>query len=206
MGHIATMPTLIGDRDVLLLDHQVHNSVQTAAKLVQAGGARVELIPHGDLRTLEKRLETYRRTHRRVWFAADGLYSMYADLLPTEELDDLAERPDNLWLYIDDAHAVSWTGRHGRGHALEHLSPATLSRTVVAASLNKSFAAAGGAITFPDEQTRGRVLRGGGPLIFSGPVQPPMLGAILASARLHLSPELAERQELLLSRIRLFNR
>ena len=206
MGHLAAMPVLVGDRDVLLLDHQVHNSVQTAAKLVQATGAKVELIPHGDLRTLEKRLETYRRSHRRVWYAADGLYSMYADLLPTEELDELAERYDNLWLYVDDAHAVSWTGRNGRGHALEHLAPATLARTVVAASLNKSFAAAGGAITFPDEETRGRVLRVGGPLIFSGPVQPPMLGAILASARLHLTPEIVERQELLLDRIRLFNK
>jgi 7-keto-8-aminopelargonate synthetase-like enzyme len=206
MGHIATMPTLIGDRDVLVMDHQVHHSVQTAAKLVQSGGARVELIPHGDLRTLEKRLETYRRTHRRVWFAADGLYSMYADLLPTEELDELAERHENLWLYVDDAHAVSWTGRHGRGHALEHLAPATLARTVVAASLNKSFAASGGAITFPDEETRGRVLRVGAPLIFSGPVQPPMLGAILASARLHMTPEIEDRQALLLDRIRLFNK
>src|SRR3954454_11864874 len=131
---------------------------------------------------------------------------MYADLLPTEELDELAERHDNLWLYIDDAHAVSWTGRHGRGHALEHLTPATLERTVVAASLNKSFAAAGGAITFPDEASRGRVLRGGGPLIFSGPVPPPMLGPILASARLHLTPEIDERQQLLLDRIRQFNR
>jgi 7-keto-8-aminopelargonate synthetase-like enzyme len=206
MGHLATMPTLMGSRDVLLLDHQVHNSVQTAAKLAAAGGTQVELVPHGDLRTVEKRLVAYRRTHRRVWYAADGLYSMYADLMPTTELDELAARHENLWLYVDDAHAVSWTGRHGRGHALEHLAPETLARTVVAASLNKSFAAAGGAITFPDEASRGRVLRVGGPLIFSGPVQPPMLGAILASARLHLTPEIDERQQLLLDRIRLFNR
>jgi 7-keto-8-aminopelargonate synthetase-like enzyme len=206
MGHIATMPTLLGSRDVLLMDHQVHHSVQTAAKLVQANGTRVELIPHNDLRTLERRLETYRTTHRRVWFAVDGLYSMYADFFPAAELDALAARYDNLWLYVDDAHAASWTGRHGRGYALEHLSPATLSRTVVAASLNKSFAAAGGAMTFPDEESRRLVATVGGPLIFSGPVQPPMLGAIVTSARLHRLPELAERQELLASRIRLFNR
>ena len=206
LGHLAAMPTLIGSHDVLLLDHQVHASVQTAAKVVQAGGARVELIPHSDLRTLERRLSAYRHTARRVWYAADGLYSMYADFLPTTELDELMARHENLWLYVDDAHAVSWTGRHGRGHALERLAPATLARTVVAASLNKSFAAAGGAVLLPDEQMRGRVLRIGGPMIFSGPVQPPMVGAVLASARLHLSPEVAARQALLLDRIRLFNR
>src|SRR5215210_5046533 len=56
IGHIATMPTLMTSRDVLLLDHQVHHSVQTAATLVQAGGALVELIPHCDLRALERKL------------------------------------------------------------------------------------------------------------------------------------------------------
>jgi 7-keto-8-aminopelargonate synthetase-like enzyme len=205
MGHLAAMPPLLGSRDALLLDHQVHHSVQTAARLAQANGAHVELIPHNDLRTLERRLESFRATHRRVWYAADGLYSMYADFLPAAALDELAARHDNLWLYVDDAHAGSWTGRHGRGYALEHLAPATLQRTVVATSLNKSFAAAGGAITFPDEESRRFVATVGGPLIFSGPVQPPMLGAVLASARLHLSPEIADRQALLRSRIALFN-
>jgi hypothetical protein len=166
----------------------------------------VELIPHNDLRTLERRLTGYRGTHRRVWYAVDGLYSMYADFFPAAELDALAARHENLWLYVDDAHAFSWTGVHGRGYALEHLSPATLARTVVAGSLNKSFAAAGGAITFPEEESRRLVATVGGPLIFSGPVQPPMLGAIVASARLHRTPEIAARQELLRSRIAQFNR
>ena len=33
-----------------------------------------KLIPHNDLRTLERRLESFRTPHRRVWYAADGLY------------------------------------------------------------------------------------------------------------------------------------
>ncbi|MGZ4605193.1 MAG: aminotransferase class I/II-fold pyridoxal phosphate-dependent enzyme [Blastococcus sp.] len=206
MGHLAAMPTLVVGRDLLLLDHQAHHSVQTAARLAQAGGARVELIPHNDLRTLERRLVAARGSYRRVWYAADGLYSMYADFFPAAELDALAARHGDLWLYVDDAHAASWTGRHGRGYALEHLSTATLAHTVVAASLNKSFAAAGGALTFPDAESRRLVATVGGPLIFSGPVQPPMLGAVVASARLHLSPEITGRQGLLTERIRLFNR
>ena len=78
---------------------------------------------------------------------------MFADFFPAAELDALAGRHENLWLYVDDAHAASWTGRDGRGYALEHLSPATLERTVVALSLNKSFAAAGGVLTFPDAES-----------------------------------------------------
>lgn len=206
LGHLAALPTVVESGDVLLLDHQVHHSVQTAAKLAQAQGTRVELIPHNDLRTLQRRLDEYRRNHRRVWYAADGLYSMYADFAPIEALNDLVAANENLWLYLDDAHAFSWMGRHGRGYALENLSPLALSRSVVAGSLNKSFAAAGGAITFPDAETRRQVFTVGGPLIFSGPVQPPMLGAVLASARLHLSEEVTDRQARLTELIRLFNR
>jgi 7-keto-8-aminopelargonate synthetase-like enzyme len=43
-------------------------------------------------------------------------------------------------------------------------------------------------------------------MIFSGPVQPPMLAAGVASARIHLSDEIDFLQEELASRIALFNR
>ena len=42
-------------------------------------------------------------------------------------------------------------------------------------------------------------------MIFSGPLQPPLLGAGIASARVHLSPEIRDRQVRLMERIRLFN-
>src|SRR4051794_7628503 len=206
MGHVAALPTLLGAKDVLIMDHQVHHSVQTAARLVQTQGTATELLPHSSLDRLEKRLQELRRDKRRIWYAVDGLYSMYADFAPIAGLNDLVERYEQLWLYIDDAHAFSWTGRFGRGYALERLSPLALARTVVAGSLNKSFAASGGALTFPDEELRRRVFTVGGPMIFSGPVQPPMLGAIIASARLHLSDEIVARQRLLCERIDLFNR
>jgi 7-keto-8-aminopelargonate synthetase-like enzyme len=204
-GHLAALPTLLGSKDALILDHQVHHSVQLAAKIVQTQGTTVELLPHSNLDRLERRIEELSRTHRRIWYAADGLYSMYADFAPIDGLNELAERYPSLWLYLDDAHAVSWTGRHGRGYSLEHLSAEARSRSVVAASLNKSFAAAGGAITFPSAELRERVFSVGGPLIFSGPVQPPMLGAIIASAKLHLSDAVAPRRSRLTQLIRLFN-
>jgi 7-keto-8-aminopelargonate synthetase-like enzyme len=206
LGHLSAMPTLIGKEDLLILDQQVHHSVQLASKLVGDDGFRVQVIPHDDLRVLEKRIEEQGPGKRRIWYAADGLYSMFGDFFPAAELNELAERHENLWLYIDDAHAVSWSGRNGRGAALQQLSPAVLERTVVAASLNKCFAASGGAICFPDKEALAMVRNAGAPMLFSGPVPPPMLGAIVASAEVHLSEELSSRQEMLRHRIRLFNR
>lgn len=42
-------------------------------------------------------------------------------------------------------------------------------------------------------------------MIFSGPIQPPMLGAALASTRIHLSPEIERLQKELKDRISLCN-
>lgn len=206
LGHLAALPTLIGERDALLLDHQAHHSVHTAATLVRAQGAAVELVPHNNIAALEKKITGLARTHQRIWYAGDGLYSMYADFAPVAELAALTTAYEQLWLYFDDAHSVSWTGRHGRGHMLAHLDPEARTRTVVVGSLNKSFAAAGAALTFPTTESARRVRLIGGPMIFSGPLQPPMLGALLASARLHLSEQIVPLQARLMDLIRLFNR
>lgn len=205
LGHMAALPVLVGARDCLVIDHQTHYSVQTAAKLVQAQGSPVTLVPHGDVDRLESTIVELARTHRRVWYATDGLFSMYADYAPAAVIDALMRRYEQLWLYADDAHSVSWSGRHGRGYLLDRLSPEAAERAVVAGSLNKSFAASGGVFTFPDAELKRWVLTVGGPMVFSGPVQPPMLGAILASARLHLTDAVAPRRAHLIEMIRLFN-
>jgi 7-keto-8-aminopelargonate synthetase-like enzyme len=76
----------------------------------------------------------------------------------------------------------------------------------VVTSLAKAFAAGGAVLVFPDAETARLVRACGSSLIFSGPLQPPLIGAGLASARIHLSAEINERQARVLERIRLFNR
>jgi 7-keto-8-aminopelargonate synthetase-like enzyme len=203
LGHLAALPVLVGPRDAVVLDQQVHASVQVAADQLRLQGTAVEMIRHNNLDRLERMLQRLAPRHRRVWFLADGVYSMFADLAPFAGLRELLDRHQQLHLYIDDSHGVGWAGTHGRGPALEALG--MHERLVVAASLNKSFAAAGGALVFPDPELRRRVRTTGGPMIFSGPVQPPMLGAALASAAIHLSDELPVRQAALRERIALFD-
>jgi len=67
--------------------------------------------------------------------------------------------------------------------------------------LNKAFSAGGGALVFATDEDRMKVRRGGGPMLFSGPLQPPLLGAALASAELHLSTEFSSLQRGLMDRI-----
>ncbi|NVK42184.1 MAG: aminotransferase class I/II-fold pyridoxal phosphate-dependent enzyme [Oceanospirillaceae bacterium] len=204
MGHLSAMPVIVGDRDAVILDIQVHSSVQMAAQLLKARGVNISVIRHNDMEALEKKIRSLRGKYRHVWYMADGVYSMYGDYAPLDQITALMDRYPELHLYIDDAHGMGWAGSNGMGYVRSRIDHHP--RMVMATSLNKSFSAAGGCIIFPNEEMRKKVLLCGATLIFSGPIQPPMLGAALASAKLHQSPEIVERQKKLAELTRYMNR
>ncbi|MEM7153765.1 MAG: aminotransferase class I/II-fold pyridoxal phosphate-dependent enzyme [Myxococcota bacterium] len=192
LGHMSAVPVLVSDNDAVVLDHQVHNSLQIAVQLLKARGVPIVMIRHNRMDQLEREIKRLKADHDKVWYFADGVYSMHGDGAPLDELAALHEQYDQLWSYVDDAHGFGWAGRNGCGWVASKITMPE--QMVLAVSLNKSFAAAGGALAFPTEELARRVRTCGGPLIFSGPIQPPMLGAALASARLHLSPEIVPLQ------------
>ncbi len=204
LGHLAAIPTLIQDDDAVILDQHVHHSVQMAVELVRTCVAHVEVVRHSDMQALDRRLADLTTRYHRIWYLADGVYSIFGDLVPIEELKELLRRYPTLHLYLYDAHGMSWSGLRGCGYVLSHLPERD--RTVVALSMSKGFSAGGAVLVFPDTESLRRVRTGGGPMIFSGPLQPPVLGAAIASARIHLSDELPAMQQNLLDRVRLCNR
>ncbi|MFI5308116.1 MAG: aminotransferase class I/II-fold pyridoxal phosphate-dependent enzyme [Polyangiales bacterium] len=197
LAHMAALPVLIRDTDYIVIDQFAHASLHNAVKLLPS--VPLEILRHNRMEQLDALLSRQRDHGGNVWYIADGLYSMLGDLAPWDELKQLLARHDKLRLYIDDAHATSCFGKHGRGFALEHLGDDE--RVVVALSLNKAFSAAGGIVALPNREDAVRIRRCGGPMLFSGPIQPPMLGAAVASARLHVSPAFAGMQVELRERI-----
>ncbi len=122
LGHMATLPSIVESTDAVLLDHQVHASVQMAANQLRVKGCSVELIRHNNMERLEAMIERVAKTSNRIWYMADGVYSMFADFAPFEDLRALLDRHEQLYLYIDDSHGVGWAGKHGRGPALDALA------------------------------------------------------------------------------------
>jgi 7-keto-8-aminopelargonate synthetase-like enzyme len=183
LAHMAALPVLVHDNDAVVIDQFAHASLHAATEMLR--DVPVHLVRHSRLDRLSELIETLAPHHENIWLVGDGLYSMFGDFAPFEEFVLMLERYPQLHLYIDDAHATGWLGTHGRGGALMHLG--NHRRVAVALSLNKSFAAAGGALTLPDNELKTRIRRCGGPMLFSGPIQPPMLGAAVASSQLHLS-------------------
>jgi 7-keto-8-aminopelargonate synthetase-like enzyme len=203
LGHLSALPVLIGDRDAVLYDVQVHASVQAALPELRLRGIPCEPVRHNNMARLEERVSALAREHARVFYLCDGIYSMHGDVLDVAGLYALLDRQPSLFAYVDDAHGVSWNGARGAGTVLGQraLHP----QMAVIFGLAKSFAAAGGAIVLPEQELADRIQTEGRTMIFSGPLQPAQLGAGVASVRLHLSPELPQLQAQVLARIQAFD-
>lgn len=192
LGHIATIPVVVSENDAVILDHQVHSSVQTAASLLKPKGIHVELVRHNRMDLLEEKIIELSKNHEKVWYMADGIYSMYGDGTPLEAIYELLNKYDKFHFYVDDAHGMSCYGKHGRGFVLQnHILH---SKMILAISLAKAFATGGAVMVFPTAIQAANVRTCGGPMITSGPMQPAALGAALASADIHLSAEINSMQ------------
>jgi len=199
LAHLAALPVLIGPEDLALVDAQTHASVHLALSVVRGHGTAVRVVPHNDVAALAAMLDAAENRGRRVWYLADGVYSMFGDLAPVRELVGLLDVHPDLHLYFDDAHGFGWQGPHGRGYVLGEVG--WHERMVVAVGFAKSFGTTGAALAAVDESLVRRIVYCGGPFTFSGPLQPAELGASVASADIHLSAEQVARRDRLQAQI-----
>ncbi len=204
LSHVSNIPILVKDDDAVIMDTMVHDSVQTAVQLLKARNVKIEVIRHNRMDHLEAKIQELSVTYKKIWYMADGVYSMYGDLAPMEDIYSLLNKYEQFNLYIDDTHGMSWAGPNGTGYVMSQVSyfhP----KMILVTSLNKAFGAAGGITVFPDEQIHEYCRNLSKPFIFSGPIQPPMLGACIASAKIHVSQEIKAMQVQLQDRVNYVN-
>ncbi|HLG34546.1 MAG TPA: aminotransferase class I/II-fold pyridoxal phosphate-dependent enzyme [Bacteroidia bacterium] len=203
LGHISNIPVLVGDHDAVIYDIQVHASVQTALELLKPRNIHLEALRHNRMDILEDRISKLKDKFEKIWFMSDGVYSMYGDFLPVQQLKNLLDKYEQFHLYVDDAHGMSWAGKNGSGYVLNQMEYHP--KLFLVMGLAKAFGACGGVLVYPDDDSRRLVRNCGKTMIFSGPIQPPVLGAAVASAKIHLSKEIYKLQSDLKKRIEYFN-
>src|SRR5690606_16556895 len=146
---------LILTDDAIILDQQVHFSVQTGAQLTAQKGVPIQMIRHSNLEMLERKLLEFKGRAKRVWYMVDGVYSMYGDTATVEELKKLLDKYPELYIYSDDAHGVSWTGEHGCGYFFSKMG--LHPKVVQNVTLGKAFGATGGVTIYPTFEFYDRV-------------------------------------------------
>lgn len=204
LGHFAVIPTAIRDEDGVLLDHQVLWSVQNACQLLKLRGIPVEMIRHNNLQMLEDKIKELSSKCKKIWYMADGVYSMFGDYAPISDLLELCKKYAQLQLYFDDVHGMSWKGKNGTGYVLDTLKELP-ENIMIVGTLSKTFGASGAVFITSDTTLRNRIKNFGGPLTFSAQLEPASVAAASASATIHLSPEITILQEELAQKIGYFN-
>ncbi|MFY9310749.1 MAG: aminotransferase class I/II-fold pyridoxal phosphate-dependent enzyme [Bacteroidia bacterium] len=192
-AHISVIPTLITHEDAIILDQQVHFSVQAAAQLLRQRGVPIEMIRHSSMEMLERQIIDLSPRHKKIWYLIDGVYSMYGDVAPMYDLLKLMEKYEQLHIYVDDAHGMSWHGKNGAGYISSQVP--RHDKVMHMTTMGKGFGVTGGVAVFPNDEMYRKVRIFGGPLIYSHPLAPPIIGAAIASAKIHLSDDIYRIQK-----------
>jgi len=201
LSHCSALPLLIGNKDAIILDAYVHNSVRMASQLCQANGTFVILSKHNDMIHVKYLIYRLKKEgYRNIWYCADGIYSIHGNLCDVAGLHKLLDEEDNFFAYVDDAHGVGWSGEKGSGYVIGQYG--LHNKMIVVVSFAKSMAASGGCIIVPDRVIAEYLGFTGQTMIFSGPIQPAVIGALIASVKLHLSKEISTYQNELVILIR----
>lgn len=204
LGHMGVIPSAVKDQDAIILDHQVHWSVQSAAKVLKNRSVPIDMIRHNDLSMLEDKIKRYADQRKKIWYMADGIYSMYGDFAPISDLRTLSLKYPQLHFYFDDVHGMSWIGKNGTGYVLSEFE--SLSENVLLfGTLSKTFGASGAVLVCSNEKMYHEIKTFGGPLTFSAQLEPASVAAATASAEIHLTPEIYQLQQELRERITYFN-
>ena len=193
---LGTIPALVGQGDVILLDKLCHASLIDAAKL---SGSVLRVFPHNHLGKLESHLAWAQREHagKRVLIVTESVFSMDGDRAPLRELVALKKRFGAL-LMLDEAHAVGVIGPNGRGlAAAENLDEDV---DVQMGTLSKALGASGGYICGSRSLIEWLINRARS-FIYSTAPSPAIAAAALAAVDFLASPEGEERRLLLWKRI-----
>jgi 8-amino-7-oxononanoate synthase len=114
LANLASIGTIAGKDDVIVIDADSHASIYDACTM---SGATIVRFKHNDPEDLDKRLRRL-GSGASVLVVVEGLYSMLGDKAPIREIVDVKNR-HGAALLVDEAHSLGVFGETGCGVAQE---------------------------------------------------------------------------------------
>lgn len=183
--NLGTISSIVGKRDIIILDKEDHASIVDGAFL---SGGKIERFRHNDIPHLERVFQSLPEETGKL-LVVDGLFSMEGDIAKLPEIIPLCKKY-NVRLMVDDAHAMGVLGG-GRGTAA-HFGM-TEDVDLIMSTFSKSFASIGGFIA-GDFDVIEYIQHHARSLIFSASIPPANTASVLAALEImHDEPELVER-------------
>jgi 8-amino-7-oxononanoate synthase len=186
--NVGVIGQMLGPKDLMIHDSVMHNSAIMGGEL--AGCTRLSFA-HNDFDALDQLLNAHRGQYERVMIVVEGLYGMDGDYPDLPRLIAL-KRKHQVWLMVDEAHALGVLGRNGCGIA-ERFGVAGPDVDLWMGTLSKTLAACGGYIAASSELIT-YLKNTAGAFVFSVGM-PPVIATAAAKALeiMHREPERVQR-------------
>ncbi len=189
-GELPSYP-LKANGPLFILDKTAHASIQVNRALLTQFG-QVVRVDFTQLDAVEKWLKETVNSKRTPILIADSVGSM-GGVTPISWLFEMSEQYEG-YVYLDDAHGMSIYGENGCGYVLHALKNVFHPRLILGTTLGKAFGAIGGIIVLPTQKDLDIVKRFATTYVFGGPLPLSIVESAIASAHIHLSEEITQRQ------------
>ncbi len=180
-GHatnVTTIGYLFGQKDLILHDSLIHNSIVQGGQL--SGATRLP-FPHNDWQALDELLFQQRKNYERVLIVIEGIYSMDGDYPDLKRFIEIKQR-HKAFLMVDEAHALGVLGEKGHG-IKEHAGIDGYEVDLWMGTLSKTLASCGGYIA--GEKALIEHLKFSAPgFLYSVGISPPLAASALTALKL----------------------
>lgn len=109
LGILSSVPQ---KEDLILYDELVHASMHDG---IRQGNATHYKFRHNDVDSLKDLLQRHHGNFKNTFIVVESVYSMDGDLAPLLEITELVKKLENVFLIVDEAHAIGVFGNQGRG-------------------------------------------------------------------------------------------
>ncbi|MBA3679608.1 MAG: pyridoxal phosphate-dependent aminotransferase family protein [Bacteroidetes bacterium] len=109
LGLLSSIPQ---KEDLILFDELVHASIHDGMRL---GLAKNFKFKHNDVEALKDLVQRHQKDFKNIYIVVESVYSMDGDTAPLLEITEFIKPFENIFLIVDEAHAIGVFGNQGRG-------------------------------------------------------------------------------------------
>jgi len=109
VGLLSSVPQ---KHDLVLYDELIHASIHDGIRLSFATSYKFK---HNTIESLKELIGKHRKDYTNIYIVVESVYSMDGDVAPLLEIVDLVQQQENVFLIVDEAHAIGVFGKEGRG-------------------------------------------------------------------------------------------
>ncbi|MBX3163106.1 MAG: 8-amino-7-oxononanoate synthase [Bacteroidetes bacterium] len=111
-ANIGLLSSVPQKTDLILYDELIHASLHDGIRLSHAKHFKFK---HNSISSLKKLLALHQKNFENIFVVTESVFSMDGDTAPLQDLTEICQTDKNIFLIVDEAHAIGVFGNQGRG-------------------------------------------------------------------------------------------